>query len=339
MPATSSYQHVALLVLALCTDAWARISASGGGHRTLRASPPAGPAAAPASAPSASPSFAPASKKIGQFGCEFSETCTCDGVTEYVDCVQDKCNSGKYNCTSLQFTQSCGELSSACHDTLDIHCNPHRLKCIGKYHQAKNGLLGLLIDFDSLESKAYCGPHGKCVGEVDIAVKIHEPEPGVRLQCLMEDEVGDEHADLGLLKLSNGTKAKKSKKKKAVPAKPDSSPPASNSVAEADDDANLKGCSAKVSGDTAGCVMSMPTTLAMGSKIEGLCRLVDDRTDKVLTKDAWFTLKNSAKKVEVEKSKKEKRIADEPAAKGGSKAVAKPCFAGVWAVILLAFKH
>lgn len=176
-----------------------------------------------------------------------------------------------------QFSSSCGKMASVCKETLDVTCSEKEAQCEGKFHQGTDSLIGLTIDYDKLESKAYCGPFGKCVGEVNVAVKVHKPAAGVRLECAMEKRPGNElvmiqKGHVGTrLRLGIGLNSSK-----------------------------LEGCAAKVESDEAGCTMPMPKELPSGESIEGACQLVEDATGRILTKGAWFSIKNPAKNREVE---------------------------------------
>merc|ERR1711959_614080 len=81
-------------------------------------------------------------------------------------------------------------MASECKSELDIVCSPSTATCEGKFNQAKNGLIGLTMDFDKIENEAYCGPTGRCTGTVQAAVKVHKPAKGVRLSCALEPRQG-----------------------------------------------------------------------------------------------------------------------------------------------------
>lgn len=52
-------------------------------------------------------------------------------------------------------------------------------------------------------------------------------------------------------------------------------------------------CATEVESDEATCTMDMPPRLKPEGDIEGLCRLVEDATSTIITKDAWFVIKNA----------------------------------------------
>lgn len=277
-----------------------------------------GPGGAPANA-SASPGPAPEDPCT----CNFNDFCTCGGTLKYLECVSQKCMREGCKCEKNQFSHACGRMASVCKETLDVTCSAEEAKCDGKYHQGTDGIIGLTIDYDKLESRAYCGPFGKCTGEVNVAVAIHKPAAGVRLDCAMEthdtfEKAGEQMVLLTKRARLGGRLAANTSKK-------------------------LEGCGEKVTGPEAHCTMPMPKFIKSGKSIEGLCRLVEDETGRILTKDAWFKITNPTEeyqepnatvvtptKVKVTKGDKE------PAAKGGAApwasalALALPAAAAAW---------
>jgi len=164
-------------------------------------------------------------------------------------------------------------MASVCKTELDVTCSVEEAKCDGKYHQGTEGIIGLTIDYDKLESRAFCGPFGKCVGEVVVAVNIHKPAEGVRLDCAMENHYGDESQQMVMMqkrKYLGGRLSSNFSKK-------------------------LEGCGQRIEGPEAKCTMPMPKHLPSHHSIEGLCRLVEDETGRILTKDAWFKITNPNK--------------------------------------------
>jgi len=257
----------------------------------------------------------------------------------------EECNCGN---NTNQFKTSCGNVAAECGADLDIGCSGSHATCEGKFNQAKDGLIGLTMDFDGIQSEAYCGPTGRCAGTVQASVKVHKPAKGVRLSCALEPRQGNSlvlqqsHSlrkpeDAKVEKTAADKEEKevkkvdKKEKKKGKNGKKGKKEGDKEKDEEEEDkvgkqehfgitglSAHEKGlltCSQKVDSEKAVCTMDMPPRLKPEGDIEGLCRLVDEATDEIVTKDAWFVIKNAYKKPKAEP--KPKPAAAEPA-KGGS---------------------
>lgn len=275
------------------------------------------PSPAPASAPMSSPGPAP----LGPCECRFEDYCTCGGALAYLDCISRTCAMEECNCgnNTVQFSTSCGHMASECKEDLDISCSSSKATCEGKFNQAVDGLIGLTMAFDDISSEAYCGPTGRCAGQVHAAVKVHKPAKGVRLSCALEPRQGhtlvlqqshslrkpeeaekDEKETKKVTKQHKKDEDKEEEESKAPAAAPGpaSAPAIGNQehygiTGLAAHEKGLLTCATEVKGDDAACTMDMPPRLKPEGDIEGLCRLVNEATDEVITKDAWFVIKNA----------------------------------------------
>jgi len=324
------------------------------------------PGAAPAGSPMGSPGPAPA--PMGPCECRFEDFCTCGGALAYIDCIAKTCAKEECNCgnNTVQFATSCGHMASECKEDLDIDCSGSHATCEGKFNQAENGIIGVTMDFDKIESEAYCGPTGRCAGTVQAAVKVHKPAKGVRVSCALEPRQGNTlvlNQDHSLRKpvpkldgkalhfaiekeepeTSKVVKEEKKEKEESLEEKKRkaASPMRHGKMKKEEDEedskeseskdgkkeeeketdvgnqehfgvtglsAHEKGlltCSSKVESEDAVCTMDMPPRLKPEGDIEGLCRLVDESNDEIITKDAWFVIKNAynAPKVEAKPKK------------------------------------
>jgi len=258
----------------------------------------------------------------------------------------EECNCGN---NTVQFSTSCGHMASECKEDLDVDCSGSHATCEGKYNQAKNGIIGLTMEFEKIEGEAYCGPTGRCAGEVKAAVKVHKPAAGVRLSCALEPRQGhtlvleqsrsfrkpEEEDDRKIEKAfakagkMKSEDEKDEKEKSKVVKKEKASKKAKEEEEEESEIGNqehfgitglsahekgLLTCSAKVESDEASCKMEMPPRLKPEGDIEGLCRLVEDATNEIITKDAWFVIKNA---YNAPKAEAKPKMAEAPA-KGGS---------------------
>jgi hypothetical protein len=204
-------------------------------------------------------------------------------------------------------------MASECKEDLDISCSSSKATCEGKFNQAVNGLIGLTMAFDEISSDAYCGPTGRCAGTVSAAVKVHKPANGVRLSCALEPRQGhslvlqqsrslrkpeEEKDEKESKKVTKEHKKEEEEESKAPAAAPASAPATGNQehygvTGLAAHEKGLLTCATEVKGDDATCTMDMPPRLKPEGDIEGLCRLVNEATDEVITKDAWFVIKNA----------------------------------------------
>jgi hypothetical protein len=176
--------------------------------------------------------------------------CTCDGSLQFLACVEQNCPGGAAErCTKLSAMDWCGP-------ELDLVCNGLQSTCKGKFHQAHDGIVGLTVLDKHLGDSVYCGPHGRCLGELNVEVEIHKTwalpndVEGAGLECEM----------------ANG-------KKCTGPVEPGD---------------GLEGHEG-----TAACKVSMVHRLAVGDKLKGRCWLTQG--DAKLTTEAWFAVANDHK--------------------------------------------
>jgi len=136
------------------------------------------PAAAPASAPAAA----------GLCGCEPlpKDQCTCDGSLQYLKCVAKECQSGKCECPANPFMTECHTLAGDCGSELEISgCSSHLTECEGRFNQASDGTIGLTLDVSHLQEESFCGPYGRCTGELHLHANVYRHAPGAFLECVL----------------------------------------------------------------------------------------------------------------------------------------------------------
>lgn len=210
--------------------------------------------AGPAPAPAPFAAFGPApATPLGLCGCARETQCTCGATLGYLQCVVMRCANGCKECSKTPFTKQCGLMSQTCGEDLEFNCTEKESFCSGKFHQARDGLVGLSLQTEHLDDRAYCGPTGKCLGELDIVADIFKPVDGAWLNC-------------------------------AVPKHPNAS---------ARDDEEWMTCSAPISGEKGSCTVPMlGSEIPKGEKLEGRCNLLDKRGGKPITKNAWFMIEN-----------------------------------------------
>jgi len=292
---------------------------------------------------------APADSPAGPCECRFEDFCTCGGALAYLDCISHTCAKKECDCTSnaKTFKNSCLHIAGECADDLHFDCSGEQAACEGKFNQAENGIIGLTMDFDKIESDAFCGPTGRCTGSVKAAVKVHKPAKGVRVSCALEAREGndlvlqqqnktshlrkhEEKKPKGAVTLKESREAHEAKavKKATKKAKKDdeggdekkddkkeekadkegeekaSEKEAKDAVEKEDQErfgitglhAHEKGlltCHTTVTAEEATCTMDMPPRVKPDGDVEGVCRLVEEATNEIITKDAWFVIHNA----------------------------------------------
>lgn len=139
-------------------------------------------------APAASAASPIAAEPQGLCGCPVvpADGCTCGASLSYLKCVEKKCNEGECDCPSTPFTQECNTLAGTCASELGIvGCSGQATTCEGKFHQLNDGVVGLTLNTSHLSDEAYCGPHGKCTGELHIFTTVHRPVPNAWFECIL----------------------------------------------------------------------------------------------------------------------------------------------------------
>lgn len=116
-------------------------------------------------------------KKCGD--CKYTAMqCGCAQVTEYLACVTKFCHKA----TEKGFFDKCVAIENKCADDLDVQCHENA-QCTGKFNQLPWGGIGLTLDLSGANKDAFCGPNGKCIGEMHMKANIHKPAEGVWLEC------------------------------------------------------------------------------------------------------------------------------------------------------------
>lgn len=243
----------------------------------------AAPAPAAGGAPSAQgPAPAPANGTALQDPCECyaKDQCTCEAQLEYLACVQKKCSSSKCACDiEKDVPQVCEELAtSTCSSEIKVGCGPTP-NCRGLFHQLHDGMAGLVLNTEHLGDAAYCGPFGKCSGEITVVASIHKAEQGSMLQCKLATSAG---ADLD------------NKQEKDVVS-----------------------CSTAVESEQATCTIPMVKELASGAFIEGKCWLEGKSAGGLLTDNAWFKVSNKYSSEFVEQLRSDRALRADSGAHSG----------------------
>jgi len=122
-----------------------------------------------------------ASKLLGSdvCGCQREEICSCEAQFAFLQCVQKSCDDA-------EVAKLCSAASSSCSDDLDIACGKEQ-SCRGWFHQAQNGVVGFVLNTEGIGERAYCGPSGKCQGELQVVAQLHRAYQGVWLECRLKD--------------------------------------------------------------------------------------------------------------------------------------------------------
>jgi len=95
--------------------------------------------------------------------------CGCQQAVEYFACLTKHCHGGN----SSRFNDKCMALNGKCSSELDIECRGPDTFCEGKFSQLPSGGLGLTLDLEGMNEDAFCGPNGKCIGEIHMKVNVH----------------------------------------------------------------------------------------------------------------------------------------------------------------------
>lgn len=143
---------------------------------------------AKAPAPAMSPASAPEPAATGLCGCEpvQADQCTCDGSLHYLKCVAKKCAAGDCECPASPFTEECTTLAGTCGSELELSgCSNSVTTCEGRFNQASEGTIGLTLDVSHLQEESYCGPYGRCTGELHLHANVYRPAPGAFLECVL----------------------------------------------------------------------------------------------------------------------------------------------------------
>lgn len=110
----------------------------------------------------------------------------------YLQCVHTKCAAGDCECPKQSFESECSALSQTCASDLDFSgCHSLHTSCEGRFHQAADGVAGLTLDTSSLWEEAFCGPQGRCTGELQIRANAYRSASGSWLECQIPTGQGD----------------------------------------------------------------------------------------------------------------------------------------------------
>jgi len=94
------------------------------------------------------------------------DECGCQPAVEYFACLTKHCHDSKTDF----FAERCTSLGDKCFKDININCRGADTTCTSKFNQLPMGGLGFDLDID--EDDAYCGPHGKCIGDIELKAHI-----------------------------------------------------------------------------------------------------------------------------------------------------------------------
>lgn len=122
-------------------------------------------------------------------GCARENVCTCGAQLKFLGCVQKACQEKKCDCPDKekQMEQLCSSGSVSCTSDLDVKCGKST-SCKGLFNQASDGVVGFTLDTDYIGEEVYCGPFGKCQGDLQLSAQLHRAYKGLRLQCQIKDK-------------------------------------------------------------------------------------------------------------------------------------------------------
>jgi len=92
--------------------------------------------------------------------------CGCKPAVEYFACLTKHCHDSK----TVSFAEKCTVLSNKCSKDINVNCMGSDTVCTSKFNQLPTGGLGFVLDID--EDDAFCGPHGKCIGDIALSAVI-----------------------------------------------------------------------------------------------------------------------------------------------------------------------
>lgn len=122
-------------------------------------------------------------------GCPLPVNCTCKASLKYVQCITMKCagGCGAGVCSVTPYVHHCSMMGDRCGSELSFDCCSSGAKCEGKFHQTIDGVAGLTLSTDN--TNAFCGPHNKCLGHLNVTAAIHRPPPGAWLECVLDKNI------------------------------------------------------------------------------------------------------------------------------------------------------
>ena len=80
----------------------------------------------------------------------------------------------------------CHTLAGTCGSELELTgCGSHLTECQGRFNQASDGTIGLTLDVSHLQEESFCGPYGRCTGELHLHANVYRHAPGAFLECVL----------------------------------------------------------------------------------------------------------------------------------------------------------
>jgi len=128
-------------------------------------------------------------KKDYSCGCVRQDVCTCGAQLDFLQCVHKACEAKKCDCPVQELQDVCTASAQSCSTDLDMACSSKReqVGCKGLFHQSADGDVGFTLDTDHIGDEAYCGPFGKCQGDLQLSAQLHRAYKGLWFQCKIKD--------------------------------------------------------------------------------------------------------------------------------------------------------
>lgn len=223
--------------------------------------------------------------------------CGCEPAVEYFACLTKHCHGSD----SPFFADKCTSLGNNCSADLNIKCRGADTVCESRFSQLPTGGLGFSLDVD--EDDAFCGPNGKCIGELGLAVHLQKQEKKAAPKVAPAPTVGAPSAAPPVHEV-------------AAPAKEDSSKIwlecglAKSDSADIDESSDWNLCQKQVTGDSAKCMVPMFKQLQAGANKKAYCMLTEGKNGKRLTSPQWTQVINvhKAASAAVAEKKAEKKV-------------------------------
>lgn len=244
-------------------------------------SAPAPSPAAAAAAPAATP-FVDERGERGHFyyadscdDCVYKGAqCGCQAAVEYFACLTKHCHAANHS----KFAAKCAAVATNCSSELDITCAGPDSQCVGKYNQLPSGGIGLSLDLDGVDDDAFCGPHGKCIGNVHMKVNVHNAPPAAAAPAAAAPAPAPGPAAAQGLFIECGL------------------PAVSDNRSNVDNQTHWTLCRAPVVANKAACDLPMISHLEAGEGKEAYCVLTEGTVGnppKRLTEPAWHLISNT----------------------------------------------
>jgi len=226
--------------------------------------------------------------------------CGCQPAVEYFACLTKHCHDSKTDF----FAEKCTTLSNKCFKDINLKCHGPDTVCSSKFNQLPTGGLGFDLDID--EDDAYCGPHGKCIGEIKLKAHIkngpkEEKEAVTALNVTVASPAPGPAAAASPAPASASpasaavVKPVKEEKKEKQEIWLECGLPKKDH-ADIDDKHDWILCQKEVKEEKEKCKISMFSELEAGAAKKAYCVLTEGKDGKRLTQPHWSKVINVHKK-------------------------------------------